>query len=138
MNTLDEAIRNALSKEDAEFLAKLEQEPGPFRQMTDIFRGPLNWIYVAFLITAIVLAIFGIYSGWRFAVSTELRPLFYWGAITGFCLIVLSVIRIVFFMQINTNRVLREIKRVELQLALLGARTSDDALARQLDLGSQN
>ena len=122
MNSLDEAIRSALSKEDAEFLAKLEQEPGSIKQMTGIFDGPLSWVYVAFLVAAIVMALFGIYSGWRFAQSTELRPLFYWGAGTGFCVVVLSVVRIVFFMQINTNRVLREIKRLELQVAMLGAR----------------
>lgn len=123
MNTLDEAIRDALSKEDAEFLAKLEREPGSFQQMADIFHGPLNWLYVTLLAAAIVVGLFGVYSGWQFAVSTQLRPLFYWGAVTGFCLVVLAVVRIVFFMQINTNRVLREIKRLELQVALLGART---------------
>jgi hypothetical protein len=122
MNSLDEAIRDALSKEDAEFLAKLQREPGSFEQMTGIFHGPLSWVYVAFLVTAIVVALSGIYSGWQFAQATGLRPLFYWGAVTGFCLVVLSVVRIVFFMQINTNRVLREIKRLELQVALLGAR----------------
>ena len=122
MNSLDEAIRDALSKEDVEFLATLEKEPGSFRQMADIFHGPLNWIYVAFLVAAILVALFGIYSGWQFAQSTELRSLFYWGAVTGFCVVVLSVVRIVFFMQINTNRVLREIKRLELQVALLSAR----------------
>ena len=122
MNSLEDAIRDALSKEDAEFLAKLEREPGWFRQIADVFHGPLNWIYVTLLIAGIVVGLFGIYSGWRFAVSTELRPLFYWGAVTGLCLVVLAVVRVVFFMQINTNRVLREIKRLELQVALLANR----------------
>lgn len=122
MKTLDEAIKDALTKEDAELLARLEQEPGSIQQIAGIFQGPLNWIYVTFLIAAIVVGIFGVYSGWQFAVSTELRPLFYWGAVTGFCVVVLAVVRIVFFMQINTNRLLREIKRVELQVALLAAK----------------
>jgi uncharacterized membrane protein YciS (DUF1049 family) len=124
MSRLDDAIQDALSKEDAEFLAKLAEEPGSFQQIVGIFQGRLNWIYVTFLVAAIVVGMFGVYSGWQFAVSTELRPLFYWGAVTGFCLVVLAVIRIVFFMQINTNRLLREIKRLELQVALLAARTS--------------
>jgi hypothetical protein len=122
MSKLDNAIQDALTKEDAEFLAKLEQEPGSLQQIAGIFQGPLNWIYVTFLVSAIVVGILGIYSGWQFAVSTELRPLLYWGAVTAFCLVVLAVVRIVFFMQINTNRILREIKRLELQVALLAAR----------------
>jgi cytochrome b561 len=122
MNELDEAIHDALSKEDAEFLAKLEEEPGSFRQIAGIFQGPLNWIYVTLLIAAIVVGVVGVYSGWQFAMSEALRPLFYWGAGTGFCLVVLAVIRVVFFMQINTNRILREIKRLELQIAMLATR----------------
>jgi cellobiose-specific phosphotransferase system component IIC len=119
MKNLDDAIKDALGQEDAEFLARLEEEPGSFRQMADIFRGPLNWIYVVLLITAILLGIFGVYSAWRFAVATELRPLFHWGALAGFCLVVLAVVRVLFFMQIHTNRILREMKRLELQVALL-------------------
>ena len=122
MSKLDRAIEDALSKEDAEFLANLEKEPGSLQQLAGIFQGPLNWIYVVFLIAAIAAGIFGVYSGWKFAISTELRPLFYWGALTGFCLVVLAVIRIVFFMQLHTNRILRELKRLELQVALLAAR----------------
>jgi len=122
MSKLEKAVQDALSNEDAEFLAKLEEEPGAFRQIAGIFQGPLNWIYVMFLVAAVVVGLVGVYSGWQFALSTELRPLFYWGAVTGFCVVVLAVVRLVFFMQINTNRILREMKRLELQIALLAAR----------------
>lgn len=122
MKNIDDAIRDAVSKEDAEFLSKLESEPGSFQQIAGIFQGPLNWIYTTLLIAAVAVGLFGVYSGWQFATATELRPLFYWGAVTGFCLVVLAVVRIVFFMQINTNRMLRELKRLELQIALLAAK----------------
>ena len=122
MKDIDKAIRDAVSKEDAEFLSRLENEPGSFQQAADIFQGPLNWIYTAYLIAAVLAGLFGVYSGWQFATATELRPLFYWGAATGFCLIVIGSVRIVFLMQINTNRMLRELKRLELQIALLAAK----------------
>jgi hypothetical protein len=124
MSEVDKAIRGALSKEDAEFLARLDEEPGSLAQVAGISQGPLNWIYVLLLIAAIVVGVAGVYAVWQFALSTELRPLLYWGAGAGFCLVVLAVVRIVFFMQLNTNRVLREIKRLELQVALLAARTN--------------
>lgn len=122
MKSVDDAIRNAVTKEDAEFLAKLEAEPGAMQQMVSIFEGPLSWVYRMFLAAAVVVGIAGVYSCWRFAHASELRPLLYWGAGMGFCLIVLAVIRIVFFLQINTNRVLRELKRLELQIALLATK----------------
>ena len=121
MNKFDNALKDALSKEDAAFLASLEQEPGAIQQMVGVFQGPLSRLYVLFFIVAVALGIFGVYSGWRFALSTDLRPLFYWGALTGFCLIVLSVVRVILLMQLNTNRVLRELKRLELQVARLAA-----------------
>jgi hypothetical protein len=124
MSDVDDAIREALSREDAELLAQLNEEPGSLRQIAGIFQGPLNWIYVTLLIAAVLVGTVGVYAAWRFSISTEVRPLFYWGAGTGFCLIVLAVVRIVFFMQLNTNRILRELKRLELQVALLGARKS--------------
>jgi uncharacterized membrane protein YciS (DUF1049 family) len=124
MNKLDDAIKDALSKEDAAFLASLEQEPGAIQQMVGIFQGPFSPFYVLFFIAAVAVGIVGVYAGWRFAISTDLRPLFYWGAITGFCLVVLAVVRVLFFMQINTNRVLRELKRLELQVARLAAKDS--------------
>jgi uncharacterized membrane protein YciS (DUF1049 family) len=122
MKNIDDAIREAVSKEDAEFLSKLENEPGSLEQIAGILQGPLNWLHTLFLIVGVIAGIFGVYSGWQFAIATDLRPLFYWGAVAGFCLAVLVTVRIIFFMQLNTNRVLRELKRLELQIALLASK----------------
>ena len=121
MTKLDDAIHGALTQEDAEFLACLEQEPGALQQITGIFGGPLSWIYWLFLVAAAGFGIFGVYAAWQFAIALEVRPLFYWGAVTGLCLVVVAVVRLIFFMQINTNRVLREVKRLELQVAQLNS-----------------
>lgn len=117
MSKLDEAISETLSKEDAEFLARFDEEPGFSRQMFGILRGPMAWIYWLFLIFAVPIAFLGIYAGWKFATEPELIVMIRWGGLTAFCLAVLITVRIVFFLQINTNQVLRELKRVELQVA---------------------
>jgi len=119
MTKLDDAIHEALTAEDREFLARFDKEPGSMAQMAGVFSGPMAWIYVAFLIAALVLAPFGLYCAYQFFTATELQPLFYWGFGVIAILIVLSVVRIVFFMQINTNRTLHELKRLELQVARL-------------------
>ena len=123
MTKIDDAIRGSLSKEDVEFLAGLDAEPGALRQMAGIFHGSLRWFYVLFFAFALIVGLVGVYAGWRFAISTELRPLFYWGGATGFCLVVLAVVRVLFFMQMHTNRLLLELKRVELQVARLAAKS---------------
>jgi hypothetical protein len=122
MTKLDDAIHGALTEEDKEFLAQFEKEPTSIEQMFGVFHGRLAWIYVAFLAAALILAPIGIFTGWKFLTTSELRPLFYWGAATAAILLVLAVVRLVLFMQINTNRILRELKRLELQLARMAAK----------------
>jgi hypothetical protein len=122
MTKLDDAIHSALTEEDKEFFAQFEKEPSTLQIAGGVFSGPLGWIYVAFLIVAVILAPIGLYSVWQFLIATEMRPLAYWGAAAAGILVVLSVVRIVFFMQINTNRILRELKRLELQVARLSAK----------------
>lgn len=122
MTKLDDAIHTALTEEDKEFLAQFEKEPTSVEQMFGVFRGRLAWVYVAFFAAAVILAPIGLFSIWQFLVATEMRSLFYWFAAAAGILLVLSVVRIVFFMQINTNRILRELKRLELQVARLAAK----------------
>ncbi len=117
MSKLDEAISETLSKEDAEFLSRFEDEPGFSQQMFSILRGPMSWIYWLFLIFAVPIGILGVYAGWKFATEPDLVAMIRWGGLTAFCLAVLITVRIVFFLQINTNQILRELKRVELQVA---------------------
>lgn len=117
MSKLDEAIHSALAEEDAEFLAKFEKEPSSVRQIAGIFTGPLMGIHVAFLVAAILMLPFLAYAIYQFAMATQLRQLFYWAAATGISVIFLVVIRLLLFMQLHSNRILRELKRLELQIA---------------------
>lgn len=80
MTKLDDAIHGALTEEDKEFLAQFEKEPTLITQAFGVFHGRLGWLYVAFLVAAVILAPIGLYSGWQFLIATEMRPLFYWGA----------------------------------------------------------
>lgn len=124
MSRLDEAISDTLSKEDAEFLARFEGEPGFSQQMVGVLRGPMAWIYWLFLIFAVPIGILGVYAGWKFATEPALVTIIRWGGLTAFCLAVLITVRIIFFLQINTNQILRELKRVELQVARVNARNT--------------
>ena len=125
MTKLDEAINETLSKEDAEFLARFDAEPAFSQQMFGVLRGPMAWLYWLFLIFAVPIGIFGIYAGWKFAVEPDLTAMIRWGGVTLLCLLVLITVRIVFFLQINTNQILRELKRLELQVARVQARGGD-------------
>lgn len=122
MSRIDDAIADALSQEDAEFLSRFEKEPGSFQQFFGVFRGPFAWITWLFIPVMLVLFLFVLYAGWRFFVTESVRGMLLWGGGALLAFLVMVVIRIWFFLEIQTNRVLREVKRVELQLARLSAR----------------
>ena len=122
MSKLDHDLREAVTQEDLEFLAQLDKEPGTMQQVAGIFRGPLSLLFQFFLLFAVAAGLFGVYAGWRFLTSVELRPLFYWGAATALCLALISVVRLLLFMRMNTNRILLELKRIELQIARQAAK----------------
>jgi uncharacterized membrane protein YciS (DUF1049 family) len=122
MSKLDDAIHDALSEEDAEFLAKFEKEPHLVGQVFGMFRGPLGWLNGVFLAAFIPIAAFGVFAAWKFATLEEVRAMLHWGAIAGFCVVVLALIRLWFFMELQSSRIVREIKRLELQVARLTAR----------------
>jgi hypothetical protein len=122
MSKLDEAISESLSEEDADFLARFEKEPGSFQQFFGIFNGPFAWISSLFALVMVLLLAFTVLAGWKFWVTTDIRGMLLWGAGALAALLIMIVIRIWFFLEIQTNRVLREVKRLELQLARQMAR----------------
>ena len=117
MSRLDDAIQQHLSKEDAEFLAKFEKEPSSVAQMTGIFSGAFAWVSYIFLVTAILMGFATVFAAWKFIVTEDMRAMIQWGALALFGLLVMIMIRIWFFMEIQTNRVVREIRRLQLQIA---------------------
>jgi hypothetical protein len=125
MSKLDDAIHDALSKEDAEFLARFERDPNLAAQLHGLFRGPMAWVNVLFMAGVVLAGILAVFAGWKFANAIELRPLMHWGALAAFGLLVVSIVRIVFFVQMAANRIVLELKRLELQVARLAARQTD-------------
>jgi len=122
MAKLDDMIEEALSAEDEALLARHGREPGYFVQARGLFRGPLAWvIWLTYVLQ--VLAFFAcVYTFWRLFGAIDALAAIRWA--TG------SVILLMFslfgknFMGIHmeTNRVLREIKRLELRLVRLEER----------------
>lgn len=118
MKKLDDVIAQALSAEDQALLAR-HGEPGYLKQVHGMFDGPWNW--VMWLVNAAVLLAFvgSVYAFWRMMGSGEVLGAVQWatGAVLLFQITVLG--KTFMGSHLQANRMLREIKRVELQLALL-------------------
>jgi hypothetical protein len=122
MSGLDESIRKALSEEDAEFLKKLEEEPQYPHMVREVFKGPMgppNIVLMVFVVPTIAIAV---WATVRFLGANEVQEQFRWFGGASLTVVALLFFRFWFGLSIQFNRVIRAIKQVELQLAILASR----------------
>ncbi len=116
MDKLDQMIAEALAEEDRDIVARTAEQ-GFFTQFFGQLSGRNAW--VGWLTTAAIFAYAALmfWAGWKFfTVSEELAAL-RWGLVTLFSGVVIGMLKLYLFQEMQTNRVIRELKRVELLLA---------------------
>jgi len=113
---LDRLITEALAADDQALLDELGEEPGYFQQAMGIFRGKLAWvIWVAYIVNILAAALAG-WAIWKLFQTTDPVMTMRWG------LLVLASMQVGLFMkgglglELQHKRMLREIKRLELQM----------------------
>lgn len=121
MTNLDQAIRQALSAEDAEFLARFEKETA-IDEVLGTFRG--QWGAVNIFAAIITFALFAafVYCVVNMLGAVEVRDTVLWSVGAVVTMLGVAMLKMYFWMEINKNAVLREVKRLELQVARLAAR----------------
>jgi len=126
---LDALIAEALDADDRELLAEVGDEPGYFSQARGLFRGRLAWVMWLAYVMNIIGGMVAVWAAWQMFQTQDVVMTIRWA------LLVLVSLNIGLFMksglgyQMQTNRLLREIKRLELQIAR--SRSMDNASARR-------
>lgn len=119
MNTQDERIAAALDADDHAFLASLDSDRGMFQQIGDSWQGPLGgWARVSFAL-AIVIGISLAYCFYRAVTAYDTDTLLAWGLGCIGLLIMQGFLKQWMFARMNMLTVLREVKRLQLQVAAL-------------------
>lgn len=116
MNKLDRMIEEALDAEDRAVLAQYG-EKGIFGEVAELFTGKLGWINFAQFVVQFALFAGALYAGGRVIALDEPAALIRWSALVLGLFMAMGVIKIMQWQQMQANRVIREVKRVELQLA---------------------
>lgn len=122
MNKIDDLIDQALTEEDRALLAS-HSEPGYLAQAFDLFRGPLAWVMWLVNAASGVAFLAGVYAIWRMFGTSDPLVAVKWGVASLFLFQVTTVCKTVMGSRMEANRLLRELKRVELQVSLLRDRT---------------
>jgi hypothetical protein len=118
---IDELIKSTLSKEEAQFYDELGEQ-NLLGKIGEVYRGRLGWLAV--IMNVVHLLIFGafVYCLVQFFSTDEIKELITWSSAGFLCMIAMGMLKLYVWMQIDKNDILREMKRLELQLATLMSR----------------
>lgn len=123
MTDIDDAIRAGLDADDRAFLASLDDERGLFRQLGDSLGGPLGgWAKVVFAMT-FVLGILLIASVWQLLTADTTRDQILWATAAMALVMSTGFLKDWLFSRMNMFTVLREVKRLQVQVAMLESKT---------------
>lgn len=117
MRNIDEMIGEALDAEERELLRSIGEEPGFFAQTFGIFRGPTGWVNVLLMAVQGAIFVAGVWAAWNFFEATDALTALRYGLPAAVLLLTALVIKMALWPTIQTNRVIRELKLIELQIA---------------------
>lgn len=116
MQDIDKLIDEALDAEERELLHTLD-EPGFFNQAFGVFKGPTGWMSMVMMFWQMVLFIAGVWAAWRFFEAVDPADQLRWGLPALLLLIFAGMLKMSLVPRMESNRLLRELKRLELQIA---------------------
>jgi len=116
MDKLDRMIAEALAEEDRE-IVEATNERGVFAELAAQLSGHNAWIkWVTYLYITVFAALF-FWAGWQFFAATDALVAVKWGLGAVVAMLVVAVLKIYLLTEVQTDRVIRELKRVQLMLA---------------------
>ncbi|HKK12448.1 MAG TPA: DUF6768 family protein [Flavobacteriaceae bacterium] len=124
MEDIDQLIKETLSQEEAKFYDELEEQ-NVFQMLFGLFRGKNKWIIILMNVMTLVFFILFIYCAVQFFKTDVTNELIIWGFGGFVCLSTVSLLKLFAWMQMDKNALLREIKRLELQVSSLSMKLSE-------------
>jgi hypothetical protein len=124
MEDIDKLIKDTLNEEETKFYNSLEEQ-NILQMVLGLFKGKNKWIM--FLMNIMTLVFFGlfIYCLVQFFNADIEKDYIKWGIGSLVFLLGVSMLKIFAWMQMDKNALLRELKRLELQISSLSIKISE-------------
>lgn len=116
MRNVDDLIEEALDKEEREILRQIGEEPGFFGMAFGLFSGRLGWVNILMVVVQAALFLAGVYAAWMFFEAGDVASQLRWGLPSAVLLILSLMVKLGMWPQIHADRLMRELKRIELQV----------------------
>jgi len=117
MSKIDDLIHETLTEEDEALLAEYGREPGYFRQAFGLFRGTLGWVMWTVMAVQVLLFAGALWAIWTVFHAPDALAAIRWGVAAVILVQIVTFLRGFMGAHFEANRVLREVKRLELRLA---------------------
>ena len=116
MDKLDRMIAEALAQEDKEIL-EATNERGVFAELAAQLSGHNAWVkWVTYLYIVVFVVLF-VWSAWQSFAAADALVALKWGIGAMIAVVFVAVLKLYLLTEIQTDRVIRELKRVQLMLA---------------------
>ena len=116
MQDIDKLIDQALEAEERELLRGFDEQ-GFFTQVFEVFRGPTGWMSMVMMFWQSVMFIAGVWAAWHFFEADDQVAQLRWGLPAMLLLLFAGMLKMAMVPRLESNRVIRELKRLELQIA---------------------
>ncbi len=113
MTSIDDLIKEALTEQESEII-KSTEELGYYSLAMGLFSGKLGWVSWVIMLTQSVMFVAGVWAAWRFFGTADVLLAVKWGLSAAVLLLMAGMLKMSLMPQIQADRVLRELKRVEL------------------------
>lgn len=114
---IDEMIKAGLSEHDQQLFDELESDMNIQEMAVTAFQGRNRGIKVFAFILSFVFFGLAVFCVWNFSQTQDVRLALNWLMGFGFCALSVAMFKMYFWMEMHKSSVLREVKRVELQLS---------------------
>lgn len=117
MRDVDQMIDEALDAEERELLRSIGEEPGYVEQTLGMFSGRTGWVSVVLMVVQGAAFLGGAWAAWNFFAVDDALSALRWGLPAAVLLLMSLTIKLAMWPTIHTNRLMRELKLIELQIA---------------------
>lgn len=117
-DNFDMLAKEALSQEEFEFMTNVEEQ-NIFEMLMGLYKGKQKWLSVWIMIVIFVAFGFTIYCTIRFFQVEDMKEMMLYGAGGFLGLLMTAMLKFWFWLQMDNQTILRELKRLELQLSII-------------------
>jgi hypothetical protein len=110
-------VDEALAAEEQALLRSIGEDRGYIDEALGLFAGRNGWVNGVLMVLQAVLFFGGVWAAWQFFIADTVLIALRWGLPAAVALITAVAIKMALYPIVHLQRLLRELKRIELVLA---------------------